>query len=87
MNVGQLKESLAKLSNDCEVILVSADGTTPNIDILCATGYMHVGNRIVAAVVGMTEIQRRIEAGETPRPLGYSEPEAESGEEWKNAGG
>ena len=83
MNVGQLKESLAKLSDNLELILITAEGKERRFDILCATAYMHVGNSIVGGLVGNTEIQRQVESGKLPKPEGYIPPTVE-GDEWKN---
>jgi hypothetical protein len=83
MNVGQLKEALTKLSDNLEVLLMTADGKgSQRVDILCATGYMHVGNSIVGGLVGMSEIQRQVESGELAKPEGYVSPTVE-GDEWK----
>jgi hypothetical protein len=83
MNVGELKSALAKLSDNLEVLLITADGREARVDILCATAYMHVGNSIVGGLVGMSEIQRQVESGKLPKPEGYIPPTVE-GDEWKN---
>ena len=68
--------SLKKLPpdmDDMQVLLVYAcDGKT-QLECVAFTGYIPVPGAECVAVGGMSEIQRRVEAGEMPPPTGYEE--------------
>jgi hypothetical protein len=76
MTLKELKLSLRKLSpdmDDMQVLLVFARDGKRQLECVAFTGYIPGPGAECVAVGGMSEIQRRVEAGEMPPPDGYDE--------------
>ncbi len=76
MKLGELKKSLAKLPpdmDDMQVLLVYARDGKTQLECVAFTGYIPTPGLECVAVGGMSEIKRRVEAGEMPPPVGYDE--------------
>jgi len=76
MKLGELKQSLAKLPpdmDDMQVLLVYAKDGKPQLECLAFTGYIPTKGSECVAIGGMSEVQRRVEAGLMTLPKRYDE--------------
>ena len=76
MNVGQLKAALAKLPpdmNDMQVLMIYAPDGKSQLECAAFMGYIPVKGTECIVIGGVSEVQRRVESGEMPKPSGYDE--------------
>ena len=76
MTLGNLKTALAKFPpdmNDMQMIVVYATEGKTKIELVGFVGYIPTKGLECIAVGGLSEIKRRVEAGEMPPPDGYDE--------------
>jgi len=91
MKIGDLKKALSRFPPDMDdtgIIMVTSSKGKTTFDLLAGVGYMPLNGTGVPALVGLTEIQRQVEAGKLEKPEGYKPlpPDPDDvvpGDEWK----
>lgn len=67
-----------------EVFILTSINNKSSYDQLSGFGYITFDENVHPVMVGLTEIQRRVESGEMAKPDGYFPPKNIEGDEWKN---
>jgi hypothetical protein len=93
MNLGQLKQALAKFPTDmdsAEMFLAFESIAGRTYENVCGVGILPIGDTAHLALAGVSYIQSQVENGKMSKPEGYDEtieglntPPLE-GDEWKN---
>ena len=92
MNLGQIKEALAKFNQDmdsAEVFFLYAANGQRHVDMTCGVGIIPIDDTAHIAIVGLTEMERVKQAtGELPKAgdkMSAGEPPCIEGDEWKHS--
>jgi hypothetical protein len=86
MNLGQLKNSLAKFPVDmdsAEVFLIFETPEGRQYELLCATGLVPIEDTAHIGLVGNSYIHKQVEDGKLAKPAGYENLPPRAGDEWK----
>lgn len=86
MKIGELKTALTRFPpdmDDTEIFILTSTDNKTNYDLATALGYVNFNENVYPVIVGLSEIQRRVENGEMDKPEGYTAPENTEGDEWK----
>jgi len=74
MTLGELKKSLAKLPpdmNDMQMVIIYAKNGEMKMELVAFTGYIPAPGFECIAIGSVSEIKRRVDAGEMDPPEGY----------------
>jgi hypothetical protein len=87
MKIGELRTAMARFPpdmDDTEVFMMTSVDNKTTYDQLTGFGYITFDENVHPVLVGLSEIQRRVESGEMDKPDGYFPPKNVEGDEWKN---